>query len=449
MTDISASEEIYSVSQLNREIRVLLETTLPYVWVEGEVSNFAAPRSGHWYFSLKDANAQVRCAMFRGHQTHGLRLADGMQILARARVSLYEGRGDFQLLIERVEDMGEGKLQRAFEALKKRLAAAGWFDAAHKKPFPLFPKTIGVVTSPTGAAIRDILSVLQRRYACADVIIYPAQVQGAAAAATIVRAIETANRRAECDVLLVARGGGSLEDLWPFNEESVAYAIYHSVIPVISGVGHETDFTIADFVADARAPTPSVAAESVTPDASELLDKIKHFGARLLRAQRQQLQALMQQLGYVNKHLQQVHPLRRLQTIMQQLDFYEITLMRQLQATLLQRQQAFVWLQEKMQRLSPVQQISLFSQQLSLYLEQLMTAMHAKLHDHRQALAHLSAQLHVLSPLAVLQRGFAIATQLPSHAILRDAREVTSGSEVAVQLARGKLICIIKESQYV
>ncbi len=253
-------------------------------------------------------------------------------MLVRGRVTLYEVRGDFQLVVERMEEMGEGKLRRAFEALKNRLLAEGLFDAAHKKPLPLYPKTIGVITSPTGAAIRDILSVLGRRYPSAEVIIYPAIVQGEQAAATLVSALKTANQRAECDVLLLARGGGSLEDLWPFNEESVARAIYASKIPVVSGVGHETDFTIADFVADLRAPTPSVAAEHVTPDSNALHSEILQRQRQIKQQMQRRLVALSQQLAWQQKHLLQLHPMRRLREKIQQLDFYELSLRRGIQA---------------------------------------------------------------------------------------------------------------------
>ncbi|MDE2196596.1 MAG: exodeoxyribonuclease VII large subunit, partial [Gammaproteobacteria bacterium] len=262
--------QVFSVSRLNHEARALLEGGFPLLWVEGELSNLSRPASGHLYFSLKDAAAQVRCALFRNRATLlRCKPAEGMQVLVRARVSLYEPRGDFQLIVEHMEDAGHGALQRAFEQLRQKLAGEGLFDPAHKKPLPAMPGIIGVVTSPSGAALRDILSVIRRRQPSARVILYPAPVQGEGAGAKLAAMIRTASARAECDVLIIARGGGSLEDLWAFNEEAVARAIHACALPIISGVGHEIDFTIADFVADARAPTPTAAAELVTPDRNE------------------------------------------------------------------------------------------------------------------------------------------------------------------------------------
>src|SRR3990167_3651168 len=326
-TPIPEQQEIYTVSRLNNEARSLLESSFPFLWIEGEISNFAAPHSGHWYFSLKDAAAQVRCAMFKGHQRQlNFIPKDGLHILLRARVSLYENRGEFQLIAEYMEERGEGKLRRAFEILKKKLEAAGLFDLAHKKPLPLFPQQIGVITSSTGAAIRDILTVLKRRYTCAFVIIYPSLVQGANAASTIIQAIQTANQRNECDVLILARGGGSLEDLWPFNEENVAYAIYQSKLPIMTGIGHEVDFTIADFVADKRAPTPSAAAEIVTPNKIELLQILNRDKQQFLKLLKQQFTANKQHLSWIQKQLYQQHPKRRLAERAQHVDFCELTL---------------------------------------------------------------------------------------------------------------------------
>lgn len=269
-TNSRDERRIHSVTDLNRAARLLLESGLTSLWVEGELSNFARPSSGHWYFSLKDAQAQVRCAMFRQrNQLVGFVPREGVQVLVRARVTLYEPRGDYQLQVEHLEEAGLGALQRAFDELKKRLAAEGLFAAEGKRPLPYAPQRIGVITSPTGAALRDILHILARRFPAAEVIVYPVPVQGEAAPAAIVRALQLANLRAECQVLIIARGGGSLEDLRAFNDERVARAIAASELPIVSGVGHETDFTIADFAADARAPTPSGAAQLVSPDQQE------------------------------------------------------------------------------------------------------------------------------------------------------------------------------------
>ncbi|HEX6549675.1 MAG TPA: exodeoxyribonuclease VII large subunit, partial [Gammaproteobacteria bacterium] len=298
-TDSSPARQIYTVSALNRAARGLLETGLPLLWVEGELSNLARPASGHLYFSLKDASAQVRCALFRNRASL-LRFTprDGQHVLVRARVSLYEPRGDYQLQIEHMEDAGHGALQRAFEELKKKLAAEGLFDAASKKPLPAAPHTIGIVTSPSGAAIRDILSVIRRRYPVARVIVYPVPVQGEGAGAKIAAMLQTASTRAECDVLIVSRGGGSLEDLWAFHEEIVARAIHACPIPVVSGVGHEIDFTIADFVADVRAPTPTGAAELATPDSSEWLQALSNLRTRIVQAQNRSLANLRERIEW-------------------------------------------------------------------------------------------------------------------------------------------------------
>lgn len=391
--------DIYTVSRLNRDVRSILEEHFPFVWVEGEISNFAAPHSGHWYFSLKDANAQVRCAMFRLNQRKvPFTPKDGSHVLIKARVSLYENRGDFQLIAEEMEERGEGALRRAFELLKKKLGAAGLFDPNHKKSLPTFPTQIGVITSATGAAIRDVLTVLHRRHPCVSVIIYPTLVQGNMAAATIVKAIETANRRQECDVLILARGGGSLEDLWPFNEEIVAHAIYNSQLPIISGIGHEVDFTIADFVADKRAATPSAAAEITTPDCMELKQILVKDKQQLLRLVQQQLFNTQQQIRWIQKHLLQQHPKRRLIEQAQRLDFCEMSLVNLIQKIL------------------------------------------AKL---QTSLANSASKLDALSPLSTLKRGYAIATD-QNALVLRDISTLKIGDLIQVQLCQGILQCLVE-----
>lgn len=445
--DISHSEEIYTVSQLNREVRLLLEDNIPLRWVEGEISNFAAPHSGHWYFSLKDSTAQVRCAMFRP-QNRRLNFIpkDGAHVLLKARISLYEGRGDFQLLIEHMEEAGEGKLRQEFEVLKKRLADAGLFDAAHKKSFPVFPQSIGVITSPTGAAIRDILSVLKRRFSAVPVIIYPTLVQGDAAAANIVSAIQTANRRNECDILILARGGGSLEDLWPFNEERVAHAIFQSVLPIISGVGHEIDTSIADFVADLRAATPSAAAELVTPDSNDLLATLLDQKKQLTRLMKNKLHALQQHLTWSQKHLQQQHPKRRLREQAQQLDFYELTLTRLQHKILHDRQAKLRTLSAKLLGLTPLHRMSDLQHRLNLHKQNLQTAIYQSLQQKQQLLANLAAKLDALSPLATLKRGFSIVTRKETHTILSDAADINPGDKIIIQLMHGNLECTVDDN---
>ncbi|MFA6037855.1 MAG: exodeoxyribonuclease VII large subunit, partial [Legionellales bacterium] len=312
------TQQIHTVSSLNQSARLLLEEGLGTVWVEGEISNFVRASSGHIYFSLKDANAQVKCAYFKGRKNQQNNWAQGMQVLACARVSLYEPRGDYQLIVEYVEEAGLGALQKAFEVLKAKLQAEGLFASEHKKSLPAYPKCLGVITSPTGAAVKDILHVLERRYPILPVIIYPTLVQGTSAAAQITKAIKLANQQQRCDVLIVARGGGSLEDLWPFNEEIVAKAIFESKIPIISGVGHEIDFTIADFVADVRAPTPSAAAELASPDGEALLGYLEQMESRLTQRMLHRIAFIQQRLLGLTQRLR--HPRERLQFFAQKLD---------------------------------------------------------------------------------------------------------------------------------
>ncbi|MEP7246615.1 MAG: exodeoxyribonuclease VII large subunit [Gammaproteobacteria bacterium] len=304
---------VYTVSRLNREVRLLLEHGMPVVWLEGELSNYSAPASGHWYFSMKDRDAQIRCAMFRQKNMGvGFTPKSGQHVVVRGRVTMYEPRGDYQLIVEHMEEAGVGALKREFERLKAKLTTEGLFALDRKRALPRFPRSIGVVTSPTGAAIRDILHILARRFPPASVVIYPTPVQGAAAIPAIIEAIATANARAECDVLIVARGGGSLEDLWAFNDEGVARAIHASVLPVVSGIGHEVDFTIADFVADARAPTPSGAAELVVPDRHACLDVLVRTADRLSVAMRRELRTVSSRFDAACMRLKMMHPGARL-----------------------------------------------------------------------------------------------------------------------------------------
>ncbi len=318
---IAPARDVYSVTRLTREVRALLERGLGVVWVAGELSNLSQPASGHWYFSLKDRGAQLRCVMFRMQNSLvGFTPRAGAQVLVRGRISVYEARGEYQLIVEHLEEAGIGALRREFERLKTRLAAEGLFALERKRSLPRFPQRIGVITSPSGAALRDILQILARRYPPAAVLIYPAPVQGAAAAAALVAALESASRRAECDVLIVARGGGSLEDLWAFNDERLARAIHAASRPVVSGVGHEIDFTIADLVADARAPTPSAAAELVVPERGALLAALERTHQRLAWCVRRELQVLGARLAGTERRLSLAHPGLRLQQQMQRLD---------------------------------------------------------------------------------------------------------------------------------
>ena len=439
-TSPNQQEAIYTVSDLNNDVRAILEENFPFVWVEGEISNFAAPHSGHWYFSLKDANAQVRCAMFRARQRNLQFIPkDGMHVLVKASVSLYTNRGEFQLIAEAIEERGEGKLRRAYEALKKKLAAQGLFEAAHKKPLPAYPKQIGIITSATGAAVKDILNVLKRRHACLPVIIYPTLVQGEAAAPNIVAAIQLANARKECDVLIIARGGGSLEDLWAFNEESVALAIFQSDLPIISGVGHEVDFTITDFVADVRAPTPSAAAEMVTRDAAELLLYLTRYQRQLAQLYASKLASLKQQIAWMERHLLQQHPKRKLLEKAQHIDYCELTLT-QLQTRQLNKLQSKVQqLSLQLQQHSPLHAIHLRNNQLNTCAEKLNLAAVTQLNTYKTRLGNAAAKLEGLSPLATLQRGYAIAQK--NKSIIRDTSQLTVGDDIEVRLASSTFNC--------
>ncbi len=439
--------EIYSVSRLNREVKWLLTDSFPRLWIEGEISNFSRPASGHWYFTLKDDKAQVRCAMFRRrNQTLGFVPKDGMQVVVRAQISLYEARGEFQLLVETLEEAGDGALRRAFEALKQRLAAEGLFAAEHKRPIPPWPRRLGIVTSPTGAAIRDVLTVLRRRFPALEVTVYPCQVQGDGAAREIVRALELANRHGACDVLLLVRGGGSLEDLWPFNEERVARAIRASRIPVVTGIGHEIDFTIADFAADLRAATPSAAAESVSPDGAAVLRQVQGLRNRLETGIRRQLQQTAHQYRTLLARLERNHPARRLGDKMLRLDELEGRLHRALNHRLQQSRQRLATRRAQLLRHHPGMRLAQQRKTLTQLIQNLDGAMQRRLETARLRLGELGRALEAVSPLGTLQRGYALATD--SHGrLLTDAGRVHPGEEIELRLARGRLICEVKASR--
>ncbi len=439
------SRDILSVSQLNRKAKMLLETHLPLIWVEGEISNFARPSSGHWYFTLKDAKAQVRCAMFRNaNQRVRFAPGQGQQVLIRARVSLYEGRGEFQLIAEHMEEAGFGALQRAFEELKARLDQEGLFDQSRKRPLPGLPQHIGVITSPTGAAIRDILSVLERRFAGIPVTLMPVAVQGAEAAPQIVRALANANHCGLFDVLIVGRGGGSLEDLWPFNEESVARAIYASQLPVISAVGHEVDFTIADFVADARAPTPSAAAEMVSPDGEEMLQNFAYFEVVLEEAMLRRLHQAGQKVEWLRSRLR--HPGERLQAQSQHLDNLEMRLRNRIALVLQQRHNQLHQLAARQARFHPQDKLAQLQTRLQHLHAQLLERTRHQLTVNRQRLTNAMQLLDAVSPLNTLERGYAIVADREGH-VLRKAEEKLVGQDVTARLGEGALLCRVEKVQ--
>ncbi len=431
---------IYSVERLNNEIKDLLEHSYPLIWLEGEISNFSRPASGHWYFSLKDSTAQVRCAMFRNrNRMLGMQVENGSQVLVRARISLYPARGDFQLIIEHMEDAGAGALQRAFEALKQRLQAEGLFSPENKHPLPAVPARIGVITSPTGAALRDVLSVLRRRYPLGEVMLYPVPVQGEAAAPAIARALQLAGERKECDVLLLVRGGGSLEDLWAFNEEVVARAIAASPIPVVSGVGHEVDFTIADFVADQRAPTPTAAAEIVAPDLDEWRQRARQLGTRLAGVAERHLDQAAQKQRWLHDRLMAQHPGRRLEQHMQRLDELEQRIQRSMKLRLQSERQRLMSGHQQVQAHNPLRRLPELQRHTRQLRQRLYQATERQMEQQRSRLRLAARGLDNLSPLKTLDRGYAIASA--GELVLHDAADVTVGQQVNLRLARGQIDC--------
>lgn len=434
------ASEVLSVSQLNRLARQLLEDCFPQVKVIGELSNLARPSSGHWYFTLKDRQAQIRCAMFRSrNMAVRFQPEAGMQVQVGGKVSIYEGRGDYQLIVDTLQPAGDGALALAFEQLKQELKAAGWFDAERKRPLPERIRHIAVVTSPTGAAIRDVLSVLRRRWSGMGVTIVPVTVQGEAAAWQIVRAIETANRlvsdgHCDFDVLLLTRGGGSLEDLWPFNERAVARAIYDSTLPVVSAVGHEVDFTIADFVADVRAPTPSAAAEILSPDREEILADILALDNRLVQQLRRGLEQRLQRLQALRARMR--HPGQRLREQAQRLDDHELRLRRAVHNRLAALRERVRNLTRHLDAHSPRRQLRQQALQVRQARRQLLLAWQRTMKDRRQRLESRVELLRSLSPENTLLRGYAIVTDERGR-VVSDGGELEVGQRVSTRLRRG------------
>ena len=435
----SETRDIYTPSRLNREARTLLERGLPALWLEGEISNLSRPSSGHWYFSLKDEAAQLRCAMFRQRNIlTRFTPRDGSHVLVRGRVSLYEQRGDYQFIADYMEEAGEGALRQRFELLKVKLAAQGLFAPEHKRPLPRLPRRIGVITSPTGAAIRDVLHILRRRFCFIPVLLYPVQVQGGVAAAQIARTIRRASARAECDVLIVVRGGGSLEDLWAFNEESVARAIYDSAIPIVTGIGHEVDFTIADFVADVRAPTPSGAAELVVPDSSEWLRNVLRLTGRLTAALSRKLKTQQDRAAWLARRLQQLHPGVELRQRAQRLDELEQRLIRCLRADLSARGRTLVQLAAELRQHSPALRVANARRRLDSARASIETITRARVEQFGRRIAVAARTLDAVSPLATLERGYAIVTD-SKGTVITNAQDVRVGQLIDARLTQGSI----------
>lgn len=435
---LEPQRDVFSVSRLNREVGELLELTLGWVWVEGELSNLARPASGHLYFSLKDNRAQVRCALFKQKaRLLSIALENGQQVRLRARVALYQPRGDYQLIVEHVEDAGAGALQRQFEATKAKLLAEGLFEAARKKPIPATPRCIGVITSSSGAAVRDVVQVLARRYPLARVIVFPTLVQGPQAPAAVAKAIARADAYPDCEVLLLVRGGGSLEDLWAFNEEAVARAVAACQRPIISGVGHEVDTTIVDFVADARAPTPSAAAELASPDIAAMRRGLAATEQRLRNHGRRWQSELQMRTAALIDRLQRCHPQRQLQQQQQRQDSAEARLHAVHSRLLQQHQNRLSQLQARLALQSPAQMITRQQLRSTALQQRLQRAMRSITERAEQTLASSCRALDAISPLATLQRGYAVARLQPSGKLITRSQQLRVGDKLKLSLSDG------------
>ncbi|MFP1764246.1 exodeoxyribonuclease VII large subunit [Lonsdalea quercina] len=431
------SSAIFTVSRLNQTVKQLLEGEMGHIWLSGEISNFSQPSSGHWYFTLKDERAQVRCAMFRGSNRRvTFRPQNGQQVLIRAMITLYEPRGDYQLLADSMQPAGDGLLQHQFEQLKQRLSGEGLFDQQFKQPLPKPAKRVGVITSASGAALHDILQVLQRRDPSLPVIIYPTAVQGADAPPQIIRAIELANLRDECDVLIVGRGGGSLEDLWSFNDERVARAIFASRIPIVSAVGHETDVTIADFVADLRAPTPSAAAELVSRNQLELLRQVTTQRQRLEMAMDYYLAQRQSLFTRLHHRLQQQHPQLRLARQQNRLIRLRQRLDDAVQLRLRQSLRRQEHLQQRLLQQPPQPRIHRAQQHIQQLNYRLQHALDKQIGQNKQRFGEACSHLQAVSPLATLGRGYSVTT-ISSGEVLKKAGQIAAGDTLSTRLQDG------------
>ena len=445
MSDVPVNQrDIYNVTRLNREVRAVLEGSFPSIWLQGEISNFACPASGHMYLSLKDVHSQVRCAMFKG-KNRFLRFEpeNGAEVLVRANVSLYEGRGEFQLIIEQMELAGEGGLQRAYEELKQKLFKEGLFEEDQKKPVPAMPRTIGVITSPTGAAIRDIMSILKRRYPAGNIVVYPVAVQGDGAAEQIITMLKTAEKRNECDVLILSRGGGSIEDLWAFNNETLARTIFDCSLPIVSGIGHEIDFTIADFVADQRAATPSAAAELVSPDQMHIKQTLSLQQNRLIQILQASLRTLRQNISHLEKRLP--HPATQLQNNAQKLDAISIRMNHSIQSTVTQQNHRLHDQLSTLNKNSPLHKLQFFIERSEHIHQRLQQAANHHYHNLNAQLQTVARALNAVSPLATLNRGYAIVQKYDNQEIIRKAEQLDPGDEVLTRFSKGEARCTVNE----
>jgi exodeoxyribonuclease VII large subunit len=437
---------IFTVSEITAEIKALLERRFDLIWITGEISNFSAPLSGHVYFTLKDDRAQIRCVMFRG-QNRALRFRpeDGMEVTGMGRISLYEPRGAYQVIFEYLEPKGLGALQKAFEQLKAKLADEGLFDASHKKPLPFLPERIALVTSPSGAAVHDFLRIALQRFPSLVVDVVPVQVQGNQAATEIASALELLQQWRRSDVIVLARGGGSLEDLQAFNTEIVARAIFQSRIPVVSAVGHETDYTIADFVADMRAPTPSAAAEQVVPSRRDLLGFCDESRRRLRRSLTGRIEALRQSLAYCNRRL--AHPRRRIDDLRLRVDDLSGRMIRAGARLTRRRRDQIVWQLGRLTNAGPQKQIIDYKLKNKHLYKNLLNSISKNIFKNRSFLQELDGRLSALSPLAVLERGYSITRAVPGNRVVMDPATVRRGQRLRITLARGDLAAAVTDEK--
>lgn len=433
----SSPVPIYQVSELVKEMQHLMEASYPNIWIEGELSSLSKPASGHWYFQVKDEQSQLQCAMFSSRSRQmSYRPKVGDKVRIRGKISIYPARGNLQCIVQHIEEAGEGLLQRRYEELKVKLEQQGLFSAEHKQAIPSFVQHCGIITSPSGAAISDILTTLKRRYPALPVTIYPAVVQGETAAQTLIQAIKDAVQHQTVDLLVISRGGGSLEDLWCFNDENLAQAIFDCPIPSVSAVGHEVDVTIADLVADLRAPTPTAAAELISPDRQQLLQNLEHKRQHLLRASKRLLEQRAQMVDLKFANLQ--HPRTRIEKRHHQLQQLNQKLKSQLSVQLAFKQKSLINLSSQFKSHSPETQIKQQVWQLSQYQQRMKRALSHNFSSQQSKLDSISQHLNAVSPLATLDRGFAIVRD-QQQAIIRDSDAAQTGDEISIQLKSGKL----------
>jgi exodeoxyribonuclease VII large subunit len=437
----NTNRTILNVSELNAEVSIFLKQGFPLLWVGGEVSNLSRPASGHFYFSLKDSNAQIRCAMFKNRAVNlDLTVENGLKVLVRGRIGLYEARGEFQLIAEHMEDAGVGLLQKQFEMLKAKLTGKGWFDACLKRTIPTFPKKIGIISSPTSAALRDILNVLKRRSPQIPLLIYPVTVQGSEAGIQLEAAIHQANLDKCCDVLIIARGGGSIEDLAVFNDENLARALYETNIPIVTGIGHEIDFTIADFIADKRAPTPSVAAELVSPDREYLSKDLLQLKQKMIQMINAKLKYQTEKWGWLLKRLEQQQPSYHLQQQCQRLDELEVRLKRQMQYQIDKKRQGIEAIKKQLIANSPTHLINIKQQTLEQKIALLHHAIAVNLKDKQSKLTLQMAQLDAISPLKILERGYAIIRDHDKQTVIRSITQLQAGDRINTKMKDGEIV---------